>query len=143
MTLPVLFTKEGVPGWIGTAPREGAEPVDAVTWEARDRDLREALTAEGTISLASVNARRGQASIRIEQKLSPDSVPRILNALVRGLGDKRPPAEEFARLKADITDTSHYTVDLRSGFSNRVEFTRTTTLPGGSRTDKVSYSRTR
>ncbi len=103
----------------------------------------EALTAEGTVSLASVNARRGQASIRIEQKLSPDSVPRILNALVRELGDKRPPAEEFARLKADITDTSHYTVDLRSGFSNRVEFTRTTTLPGGSRTDKVSYSRTR
>ena len=58
MTLPVLFTKEGVPGWIGTAPRKGAEPADAVAWEARDRDLREDLTAEGHCSFAGSAARR-------------------------------------------------------------------------------------
>jgi len=28
MTLHVLFTKDGVPGWIGAAPREGSEPVE-------------------------------------------------------------------------------------------------------------------
>lgn len=28
MTLHALFTKDGVPGWIGTEPREGSEPVE-------------------------------------------------------------------------------------------------------------------
>lgn len=33
MTLHVLFTEDGIPGWIGTAPREGSEPVDGLTVE--------------------------------------------------------------------------------------------------------------
>lgn len=28
MTLHVLFTKDGIPGWIGDQPREGSEPVE-------------------------------------------------------------------------------------------------------------------
>lgn len=103
----------------------------------------ESLTAEGKISLASLNAKSGLATITIDQKLSPDSVPKILNALVQKLGDKRPPPEELSRLEADITDTSGYTVDLKSGFANKVEFTRTTRLPGGQRIDRISFSRTR
>lgn len=31
MTLHVLFTEDGIPGWIGNAPREGSEPVEGVT----------------------------------------------------------------------------------------------------------------
>lgn len=31
MTLHVLFTEDGIPGWIGEAPREGSEPVDGLT----------------------------------------------------------------------------------------------------------------
>lgn len=31
MTLHVLFTDDGIPGWIGNAPREGSEPVEGVT----------------------------------------------------------------------------------------------------------------
>lgn len=31
MTLHVLFTPEGIPGWIGSEPREGSEPVDGLT----------------------------------------------------------------------------------------------------------------
>ncbi len=103
----------------------------------------ESLTAQGTITLASVDAKRKLATLKIDQKLSPDSVPRILNALLQKLGDKRPPAEEVAKLKADIADQSSYTVDLKSGFANAVAFTRTTTLPGGSRMDRIGFKRTR
>lgn len=33
MTLHVLFTENGIPGWIGSAPREGSEPVEDMTIE--------------------------------------------------------------------------------------------------------------
>lgn len=33
MTLHVLFTEDGIPGWIGSEPREGSEPVDGLTVE--------------------------------------------------------------------------------------------------------------
>jgi hypothetical protein len=31
MTLHVLFTEDGIPGWIGSEPREGSEPVEGLT----------------------------------------------------------------------------------------------------------------
>jgi hypothetical protein len=31
MTLHVVFTPDGVPGWIGEAPREGSEPVEGLS----------------------------------------------------------------------------------------------------------------
>jgi len=33
MTLHVLFTKDGIPGWIGSTPREGSEPVEEMSIE--------------------------------------------------------------------------------------------------------------
>lgn len=33
MTLHILFTKDGIPGWIGNEPREGSEPVEGLTVE--------------------------------------------------------------------------------------------------------------
>ena len=33
MTLHVLFTKDGIPGWIGSEPRDGSEPFDGLTVE--------------------------------------------------------------------------------------------------------------
>ena len=33
MTLHVLFTKDGIPGWIGNEPRDGSEPVEDLTVE--------------------------------------------------------------------------------------------------------------
>ena len=33
MTLHVLFTEDGIPGWIGSEPREGSEPVEGLTVE--------------------------------------------------------------------------------------------------------------
>jgi hypothetical protein len=33
MTLHVLFTEDGIPGWIGSEPREGSEPVEDLTIE--------------------------------------------------------------------------------------------------------------
>jgi hypothetical protein len=31
MTLHVLFTEDGIPGWIGSEPQDGSEPVDGLT----------------------------------------------------------------------------------------------------------------
>lgn len=33
MTLHILFTEDGIPGWIGNEPREGSEAVDDLTVE--------------------------------------------------------------------------------------------------------------
>ena len=33
MTLHVLFTEDGIPGWIGPEPREGSEPVEGLSIE--------------------------------------------------------------------------------------------------------------
>ncbi|WP_137111476.1 hypothetical protein [Rhodobacter sp. SY28-1] len=33
MTLHVLFTEDGIPGWIGSEAREGSEPVEGLTVE--------------------------------------------------------------------------------------------------------------
>lgn len=33
MTLHVLFTTDGIPGWIGSEPRDGSEPIDDLTIE--------------------------------------------------------------------------------------------------------------
>lgn len=33
MTLHILFTEDGIPGWIGSEPREGSEPVDDLSIE--------------------------------------------------------------------------------------------------------------
>jgi hypothetical protein len=33
MTLHVLFTTDGIPGWIGSDPRDGSEPVEGLTVE--------------------------------------------------------------------------------------------------------------
>lgn len=33
MTLHVLFTPDGIPGWIGDQPREGSEPVEGLNIE--------------------------------------------------------------------------------------------------------------
>lgn len=100
----------------------------------------EALQAEGMISLVSVDRKRGQATIALDQKLSPDSVPKMLSAMVQRMGDNRPPPEVLAKLEADIIDRSTYTVDLESGFANKVEFTRTISLPGGHRADRISFT---
>ena len=44
MTLHVLFTEDGIPGWIGSDPRDGSEPVDGLTVEFLARHRR---TAKG------------------------------------------------------------------------------------------------
>ena len=33
MTLHIVFTEDGIPGWIGSDPREGSEPVEDMTVE--------------------------------------------------------------------------------------------------------------
>lgn len=100
----------------------------------------EALQAEGTISLTSIDRKHGIATLGLDQKLSPDSMTRILAALARKMGENRPPPEELAKLKVDITDTSRYTIDLKSGFPSKVEFKRAVFMPDGHRIDKVSFT---
>lgn len=33
MTLHVVFTKEGIPGWIGSEPRDGSEPIENLSMD--------------------------------------------------------------------------------------------------------------
>ncbi len=42
MTLHVLFTEDGIPGWIGSHPREGSEPVEGLTVEFLAQNRRTA-----------------------------------------------------------------------------------------------------
>jgi hypothetical protein len=102
----------------------------------------DSLQADGKISLTSLNRKRGIAIISLDQTLNPDSVPKVLNAMAQKMGENRPPPSELAKLKANITDKSIYTVDLKSGLANKVEFIRIISMPGGHRTDKVSFKRT-
>ncbi len=98
------------------------------------------LQAEGTISLTSLDRKHGIATIGLDQKLSPDSMTKILAAMTQKMGANRPPPAELAKLQADITDTSRYTIDLKTGFPSKVEFKRAVFMPGGHRTDRVSFT---
>lgn len=102
----------------------------------------ENLQADGMISLTSLNRKRGIATVSLDQKLSSDSVTKMITAMTQKMGEKRPPPEVLAKLKADITDKASYTVNLKSGFASKVEFMRTVYMPGGHRIDKVSFNST-
>lgn len=102
----------------------------------------ENLQADGVISLTSLNRKRGIATVNLDQKLSPDSVTKMVTAMTQKMGENRPTPEELAKLKADITDKASYTVNLKSGFASKVEFMRTVYMPGGHRIDKVSFNST-
>lgn len=102
----------------------------------------ESLQADGVISLTSLNRKRGIATIKLDQKLSPDSMTKIHASMAQKMGDNRLPAAEIAKLKADITDKSIYTIDLKTGFASKVEFMRTIYMPDGHRIDKVSFKST-
>jgi hypothetical protein len=65
MTLHIVFTETGIPGWIGTEPREGSEPVEDLSldflaahrrttrgkWVARIAAVPEAPTPEALAEL--------------------------------------------------------------------------------------------
>lgn len=53
MTLHVLFTEDGIPGWIGDSPRDGSEPVEGMTIEflaAHRRTARGKWVARGPVT---------------------------------------------------------------------------------------------
>lgn len=99
----------------------------------------DSLQADGTLVLTSLDTKQGVATISLDQKLSADSVPKMLAAMIQRMGENRPPSTALSKLRADINDHSTYTVDLKSGLAREVEFTRTVTMPGGSRIDRVSF----
>ena len=85
MTLHVLFTEDGIPGWIGNAPREGSEPVDDLTveflaahrrtkrgkWVAREAPVPVAPTPEEVAAQAEAEV---QAALLLRDQMLRDAL---------------------------------------------------------------------
>jgi hypothetical protein len=91
MTLHVLFTTDGIPGWIGSAPQDGSEPVEGLTveflaahrrtaggkWVARDpvvavQPTEEEIAAEREAEYQAALAARDEA---LRQALAAEADP--------------------------------------------------------------------
>lgn len=115
MILHVLFTEDGIPGWIGETPREGSEQVEGVTvdflaahrrtargkWVARGPVKPEVPTPEAEVEAAE--AAQGAAlalrSEAVRQALAAEADP-IFFRWQRGEATQEEWLEAVARVKA-------------------------------------------
>lgn len=115
MILHVLFTEDGIPGWIGEAPREGSEPVEGLTvaflaahrrtargkWVARSPARPEALSAEAEAEAAEA-AHAAAVALRnetVRQALAAEADP-LFFRWQRGEVTQEAWLEAVARVKA-------------------------------------------
>lgn len=115
MTLYVLFTEDGIPGWIGGSPREGSEPVDGLTveflaahrrtargtWVARAPVAPAVLTpdAEAEAAEAEYQTALQQRSDAVREALSVEADPQFFR-WQRGEASREDWLEAVARVKA-------------------------------------------
>ena len=115
MTLHVLFTEDGIPGWIGEAPREGSEPVEGMTveflaahrrtargkWVARGPVKPEVPTpeAEAEAAAAAQEAALALRSEAVRQALAVEADP-LFFRWQRGEAQREEWLEAVARVKA-------------------------------------------
>lgn len=115
MTLHVLFTEDGTPGWIGDAPRAGSEPVEGLTieflathrrtargkWVARGPVKPEAPTPEAQAEAAEAEyqAALQQRSEAVREALSVEADPQFFR-WQRGEASREDWLEAVARVKA-------------------------------------------
>lgn len=115
MILHVLFNEDGIPGWIGEAPREGSEPVEGVTvaflaahrrtargkWVVRGPVRPEVPTAEAEAEAAEA-AQEAALALRSEavrQALAAEADP-LFFRWQRGEAKREEWLEAVARVKA-------------------------------------------
>ena len=87
MTLHVLFTNDGIPGWIGSGPREGSEPVEDLTVEflathrrtARGKWVERPVVAAVEPSAKEI-AQQGEADYRFALALRDEALRAALAA---------------------------------------------------------------
>lgn len=109
MTLHAVFTKDGIPSWIGTEPREGSEPVDGLSVEFLSahrrtekgewvpRDPPPPPTAE---EIAAREAVATQAKADQEARDAEEREERLMRRMLRIMD---------LRLRGEITQTQYIT----------------------------------
>lgn len=100
------------------------------------------LPANGVLRVDWIDRNRNLASVTMEQALHPDSVRIAVESLLERLPPERRPLNvDPSRIEVEVRDLARYTVKLEDGLPERMEFTRTTRVPGGYRLDVVSVQR--
>ena len=93
MTLHVVFTPEGIPGWIGNAPRDGSEPVEGLTIDFLAAHRR---TAEGDWvkrdPVVPVPPTAEEIAVRLD--MEPDRVRELLQLAQDPISLETPVGEE-------------------------------------------------
>jgi len=100
------------------------------------------LPARGVQRVDWVDNNRGLASVTVEQTLPPESARIVIESLIARLPPERRPAEaELSQVNIEMRDVARYTVNLNDGLPERMDFARTTQVPGNARRDAVSMRR--
>jgi len=100
------------------------------------------LPARGVLRLDWVDHNNQLAAFTMEQTLDPDSVRIVLESLLARMpAERRPKDVDMSQVKVEIGDLGKYTVNLDTSFPERMDFARTTRVPGGYRRDAVSIRR--
>jgi len=100
------------------------------------------LPARGVMRLDWVDRNNQLAAFTMEQTLDPDSVRIVLESLLARIpAERRPKDLDMSQVKVEIGDLGKYTVNLDTSFPERMDFARTTRVPGGYRRDAVSIRR--
>lgn len=117
MTLHVLFTKDGIPGWIGDQPREGSEPVDGLgiefmaghrrtekgEWVKRDPVIVPPPTPEEiAAAIARDEAERREAEAQAQEDREFRLMKRMLRLMHRRLRGEITQAQYIAQTDAII-----------------------------------------
>ncbi len=101
------------------------------------------LPAHGTLRVDWIDRNRGLAAVTMEQTLHPDSVRIAVESLLQRMPpERRPQNLDPAAIKVEVRELARYTVNLQDGLPERMDFTRTTRVPGGYRRDVVGVQRT-
>ncbi len=101
-----------------------------------------ALPAHGVVRVDWVDLNNGLASITVDQNLHPDSARIVIESLIERLPPgNRPKDVDLSQVKVEIRDLGRYSVNLADSLPERMDFTRSTRVPGGYRADVVSIRR--
>jgi len=100
------------------------------------------LPAHGILRLDWVDHNKQLAAFTMEQTLDPGSVRIVLESLFERMPPERRPKDlDMSQIKVEIGDLGKYTVNLDTSFPERMDFARTTRVPGGYRRDAVNIRR--
>lgn len=97
------------------------------------------LKVDATVAL---HRKEKRATIRLDQKLAPESIALVLDAFMKAMPALPQPSPEARKdLTADIQDAGRYDLDLTTGAIASASYSRTITAPSGTRVDTITFTR--